>query len=345
MVPTISHRYLSNLRFRAVITTNYDTLIEEAMPPDQKPYVCLSRDYGGFPRLLQKGDRFLLKIHGDQNEPAGIVIARDDYSEVMHGRETEGLRSALNALFQTSIPVWIGYGHSDPTLDYYVDYGKVALGISNGFAIAKRNEFELENRLRRSRIRLISLSDYDQVDGFLRRLAAACDCKIVFEVRVRVDEGRSSTPSWAKRIGHDLADDLNSRILSGEEVTFWRVSPAMARNGVQTPEGPQVLLHMETSQSSMETLRKYLIDRSPNHPNLLELLRGFKVSALDGLAVPNEDLPNEISLEGSSGLNESSEHPRAVYELETSPVYRLRKTEMKTIDESQYIIHSLIIPR
>ena len=221
MMPTLSHRYLSNLRFRAVITTNYDTLIEDAMPSDRRPYVPLARDYPRFSELLQRGDRFLLKIHGDKNEPTGIVIARSDYTKLLHGRETEGLRSALKSLFQTTIPVWIGYGHNDPTLDYYVDKGKEALGISNGFAIARSDDFELENRLKRSSIRLISLSDYDQVPAFLKRLAAACDCRIVFEVQVGIDEGGRSTQSWARRIGHDLAYDLNSRILSGEEVTFW----------------------------------------------------------------------------------------------------------------------------
>ena len=57
----------------------------------------------------------------------------------------------------------------------------------------------------------------------------------------------------------------------------------------------------------MDTLRKCLIERNTK---LLELLRALKVSALDGVPVPNEDLPNEICLEGvrsPSGLDEPSE--------------------------------------
>jgi hypothetical protein len=79
-------RAMAQLDFPLIITTNYDQLLEQALTAAGKPYdtcvyspddTAVTRDISG--GLPSAANPFLLKIHGDINNPPSIVVTDDDY--------------------------------------------------------------------------------------------------------------------------------------------------------------------------------------------------------------------------------------------------------------------------
>jgi hypothetical protein len=90
--PTATHKTLMKLPWRAVITTNYDRLLEGAAP--HLPSLSWSSD--SVSALVQRRDPFVFKLHGDVVHRGDIVLARDDYKRVVNHppREERPARAA-----------------------------------------------------------------------------------------------------------------------------------------------------------------------------------------------------------------------------------------------------------
>jgi hypothetical protein len=123
--PSPALRALARLDFPLVITTNYDQLFEQALTPkgfDKCVYdpddTTVTRDVaGGLPSPTRP---FVLKIHGDLDEPASLVVTDDDYIQfVLRMGDKEplnpvplGVRFAL----KTWPTLFIGYSLVDYNL-------------------------------------------------------------------------------------------------------------------------------------------------------------------------------------------------------------------------------------
>ena len=113
LLPSESHRLLLHLNFRAVLTTNYDHLLEDASTSARSKGNFYSYSYSQLPQRMRSSDWFLLKIHGDLGTPEELILARSDYSKPIFG---EPLRESLRTLFLDHYVFWIGYGHNDLNL-------------------------------------------------------------------------------------------------------------------------------------------------------------------------------------------------------------------------------------
>lgn len=101
---------LVTTRHNAVITTNFDNLVADALSiyTDIFPFICGHESLTGFVRVAMRRP-LVCKIHrdllmGPQNEPRNLRRLHDSW----------GL--ALRALFEHYTPVFIGYGGNDDTL-------------------------------------------------------------------------------------------------------------------------------------------------------------------------------------------------------------------------------------
>lgn len=160
--PTKSHMILMQLGFRAFITTNYDTLLEDACVNVRPPVFCWSHD--DWPRVAQRGEPFILKLHGDIHHTERIILAREDYSQV---RFSANARPALKAMFMQSIPFWVGYGHNDPDLDLVLDECHALVETSGGYALTLHSD---DGALPPS-ITPCFLSAHGDMEAFLLKLA------------------------------------------------------------------------------------------------------------------------------------------------------------------------------
>jgi len=119
--PTALHLELVRMPFAAVITTNYDTLLEAAYTILQK-HTPLTFCHNAYPELaaaLRSGEYYILKLHGSVDDIDSIILGRSDYRHIM--MEAPALYAYLTSLFSTKTVLFIGYSLTDPDLLLLID--------------------------------------------------------------------------------------------------------------------------------------------------------------------------------------------------------------------------------
>lgn len=106
-VPTLAHCLLASLSVEKVVTTNYDSLYEDAFKAANGP-----DSISVLPRENAVGDRaWLLKMHGDVAAPESIVLSRRDF--VRYDAERRPLGSIVQSIMATGHLIVIGASMTD----------------------------------------------------------------------------------------------------------------------------------------------------------------------------------------------------------------------------------------
>jgi hypothetical protein len=109
--PTLGHYLLLALPVRHVITTNYDHLIEHALTALKRhPVPVVSQEDVACTGV--GGAVYVVKIHGDAEHPADIVLTRDDYHAFFEKRPAMAL--LLEGLLLNQTFFFVGYSLRDP---------------------------------------------------------------------------------------------------------------------------------------------------------------------------------------------------------------------------------------
>jgi hypothetical protein len=112
--PTERHKIIIQIPFSAIITTNYDKLIElayafinKSLPPtytfDNSPDIVSALSNNRF---------FVLKAHGDIDRKETIILSERDYRNIVYRQP--GYRAVLNAIFIMKTVLFIGTSLADP---------------------------------------------------------------------------------------------------------------------------------------------------------------------------------------------------------------------------------------
>jgi len=108
---SLSHGLLASLPVSSVVTTNYDTLFEEAWRGAQA-------DFNVLPYETARADRWVLKLHGDLRRPQDIVLTRAQMNGYLE--ERGALSGIVQAMLMTKHLLFIGFSLQDP------NFGEVA---------------------------------------------------------------------------------------------------------------------------------------------------------------------------------------------------------------------------
>jgi hypothetical protein len=164
----LSHEKLVQLPFRAFVTTNYDLLLEEAMPrvgiSASQIHICSHSGFHACP--YQAGRQFLLHLHGDLHNESDIVLSWQDYSEML----VSSVLSQISGLFQSGVTLWLGYGHNDPDVILARSTYPFA---SEGYQIVLSTDVETSVLCEARGIIPIFINNYGDVPDFLDALASA----------------------------------------------------------------------------------------------------------------------------------------------------------------------------
>jgi len=116
--PTAVHRALFQLPFLGLLTTNFDTLLEQAFvetrPDSGVPRVYTQENVPQLARLASERGFSILKLHGDVDDISSIILTAGDYQRLME-RQTAYPR-AFSTLLSTRTLLFVGYGLQDQDL-------------------------------------------------------------------------------------------------------------------------------------------------------------------------------------------------------------------------------------
>jgi hypothetical protein len=109
---TNHHDCLSNIpHFKTIITTNYDTLIEDAFK--NKGQVISSKHIP----YLEKGKTQIFKVHGDLSEPDSIIVTKSDYNNFFKtNTESDVYWTVIKERLSTNSVLFLGYNLEDPNI-------------------------------------------------------------------------------------------------------------------------------------------------------------------------------------------------------------------------------------
>lgn len=120
--PNAIHDAILDLDPNCVITTNYDTLLEEAALRKNQQFWVVSKD-SDLPQ--NHGERLLVKMHGDLDNE-NIVLTENDYYD--YSRNFPLIRSFVVSQFASKVVVFIGFSFSDINLRYILREVQSELG-------------------------------------------------------------------------------------------------------------------------------------------------------------------------------------------------------------------------
>lgn len=108
------HTLIARLPIKNYWTTNYDTLIENALDAEKK-HKDVIFDNASFCSLDDTRDHIVYKCHGDCNHPESIVITQQDYE--CYRLKAFNFSNALYNELASSTILFLGYSFSDPDIN------------------------------------------------------------------------------------------------------------------------------------------------------------------------------------------------------------------------------------
>ncbi|MDX1994020.1 MAG: SIR2 family protein [bacterium] len=172
--PADAHRILAEIPFQAVITTNFDLLLEEVYPRRTPTLDYTQR--GNIQRVLAEDAFHIFKAHGDYNGEAHNppILTRSQYRNLLlnkHPAYSEYLRRVLSEKHV----LFLGYSLQDPDLNFVLDTVQDIFDghLPTHYALFPQSEIdELTGADNLSRnIRILSYPDHSQLVPWLRSLA------------------------------------------------------------------------------------------------------------------------------------------------------------------------------
>ena len=181
-----NHKILARLPINTYWTTNYDTLIEEALKSANKT-PDVKREPENLAENISKRDAVIYKMHGDVSQTHKAVITKDDYENFDRTRDLFSI--ALKGDLVQKTFLFIGFSFSDPNISYILGRIRGLLGenqrehyclmrkiqkkcftTTTKYSYAKiKQELQIKD-LERYCIRAVLVDDYDDITKILKRI-------------------------------------------------------------------------------------------------------------------------------------------------------------------------------
>ncbi len=123
ITPSKVHKLIMKIPFRFIVTTNYDSLIEDAYAEEFKKSANLFtyEDPADINYSLLNKQKFILKAHGDaKRAPQNIILTDKDYRRILY--KEIGYQSVLQVIFSSNHLLFIGTSLTDPETNLLLSY-------------------------------------------------------------------------------------------------------------------------------------------------------------------------------------------------------------------------------
>ena len=199
------HRTIVETPYACVVTTNFDTLLEDAYArwgTHGLPKAPTSAELARLGTLLHDGGFFILKAHGSIDDDASMVFTAEDYRRIIHANPA--FQSIFSALLLTRAVLFVGYSLSDPNFRLLLDSQLTTFGeeVPGRYAVmAGVGEAERDILWRTARIRVFSYEEgqHQRVGEFLDALRVASGEEAEAPARPRRGRKAPAAPADVQR--------------------------------------------------------------------------------------------------------------------------------------------------
>jgi hypothetical protein len=222
---TDNHKILASLPIKTYWTTNYDTLIEDALKAaDKTPDVKITIQ--NLATTMPRRDAVVYKMHGDVSLPDEAVVTKDDYETYATKRQLFSM--ALQGDLVSKTFLFIGFSFNDPNLSYILSRIRVLLGENRrehycllrkvqraDFASAAEFHYAVArqqlqvNDLKRYGIIGLLVNNYAEYTEILGRIARRYKMARVF-----ISGSADDYAPWADAKAQELIQELTRRLVA-----------------------------------------------------------------------------------------------------------------------------------
>jgi SIR2-like domain/CHAT domain len=120
--PEATHRPIVRTPYASIVTTNFDTLLEDAYglwSDEGVPKCPTGAQLGRHGTLLLDRTFFVLKAHGTIRDASSLVFTSEDYRRIIHANPA--FQSMMAAILLSHAVVFVGYSLGDPNFRLLLD--------------------------------------------------------------------------------------------------------------------------------------------------------------------------------------------------------------------------------
>lgn len=242
------HQIIARLPVGTYWTTNYDTLIEDAL---REAFRVADVKYKieQMTSTKPKRDAVVYKMHGDVSDPHSAVLYKEQY-ERYHVERAPFVTALLGDLVSKTF-LFIGFSFSDPNLDYILSrlhiYGgakrthycimKAAVAADPKDQALERRRQELRvNDLKRFGIQTLLVADYGEIPRILKLIESRFRKNTVFFSGSAEEYGiwdRQTALAFVHNLSKGCVN-INSRVVNG---FGWGVGSAVINGALEAIYG------------------------------------------------------------------------------------------------------------
>jgi SIR2-like domain len=183
-IPNEAHELIAQTNYPYILTSNYDTLIEEAYKKlGLIPLAASFHESRIIAESIYQRSNLILHIHGSYTDVLSnkIIFTSEDYTQIIK-KDYPGFSFAIQSLFLTHSVLFVGYGGKDPHMEDLIEEFSYWFGFHNGqessqnYLVTKNANVNIimEKYKERVRTNLVTIDDYPDCDILLRYLKNAC---------------------------------------------------------------------------------------------------------------------------------------------------------------------------
>lgn len=229
-----NHRIIARLPISTIWTTNYDSLIEDALNEAKRVVDVKKRD-SHLAITKSHRDAIVYKMHGDKDNPDEAVLIKDDYEKYYHAHAH--FITALSGDLISKTFLFIGFSFTDPNIDYILSRVRIEYDQKNNrqhYAIMRRikkadykkadgsmddaayeydkrkHEFFIED-LKRYNIEALLINEYSEITDILNEIGRRLNRNNVFISGSAVEYGK-----YNEKEAIDFISNLSKRLISEE---------------------------------------------------------------------------------------------------------------------------------
>jgi len=181
--PNVYHHCIVKCGFPYILTSNYDTLLEDAAVATGEVYASVSYNESPFlAEIIYTNEPSIIHIHGKYTDifTDNIILTREDYFKIIK-KQYPALTFTMNTLLMRYSTVFVGYGASDPHLEdlieelvTYFRFQKEYETPKNYLILTKNKVDPIKDQYKQKiGTEIIVIDDYSEYDKLFKEL---CSC-------------------------------------------------------------------------------------------------------------------------------------------------------------------------